>query len=56
MMTSDKPYSEIERMVDMRGMPFISRSTGTVIRRSTSSAARPGHWVITSTMGGDKSG
>jgi len=41
--TSDNPYSEIERMVARCGMPFISRSTGTVISLSTSSAARPGH-------------
>ena len=55
-MTSDNPYSEIERIVVICGMPFISLSTGTVISRSTSSAARPGHWVMTSTMGGDRSG
>jgi hypothetical protein len=43
-------------MVVIRAMPFISFSTGTVISRSTSSAARPGHWVMISTMGGERSG
>ena len=38
------------------GMPFISRSIGTVISRSTSSAEWPGHCVLISTIGGDRSG
>ena len=43
-------------MIVSLGMPFISRSIGTVISRSTSSAAWPGHWVMISTIGGDRSG
>ena len=38
------------------GTPFIPSSTGTVISRSTSSAACPGHCVTISTIGGDRSG
>ena len=38
------------------GSPFICSSTGAVINRSTSSAAWPGHWVMISTIGGDRSG
>ena len=56
MMTSDSPYSEIERTTRRFGMPFIATSTGTVISRSTSSDARPGHCVMTSTIGGDEVG
>ena len=56
MITSDNPYSEIERTTRRLGIPFIATSTGTVINRSTSSDARPGHCVITSTMGGERSG
>ncbi len=56
MRTSDSPYSEMERSVVMCGMPFISTSSGTVMRRSTSSAAWPGHWVMNSTIGGERSG
>src|SRR6478672_3366620 len=37
-------------------MPFISTSSGIVMRRSTSSAAWPGHCVTICTMGGDSSG
>ncbi len=55
-MTSDSPYSEMERCVVSCGTPFISRSTGTVMSRSTSSAACPGHWVMISTIGGERSG
>ena len=55
-MTSDRPYSEIERSTETRGMPFMPRSTGTVISRSTSSEVWPGHWAMTSTIGGDRSG
>src|SRR5450631_4140747 len=46
----------MERFVVVRGIPFIPSSTGTVISRSTSSAACPGHWVMISTMGGERSG
>ena len=46
----------MERCVVICGMPFIPPSTGTVISRSTSSAAWPGHCVMISTIGGDKSG
>ena len=56
MMTSDNPYSEIERTLSVFGMPFMPISTGTVISRSTSSAVCPGHCVTISTMGGDRSG
>ena len=56
MMTSDSPYSEIERTTFTRSTPFISVSIGTVTSRSTSSAALPGHCVMISTIGGDKSG
>ena len=38
------------------GRPFISSSVGTVISRSTSSAAWPGHCVMISTRGGERSG
>src|ERR1041384_8174140 len=34
----------MDRATSSRGSPFISVSTGTVISRSTSSAAWPGHW------------
>src|SRR5208282_2567974 len=37
-------------------MPFISISSGIVTRRSISSAAWPGHWVMISTWGGERSG
>src|ERR1700733_3678685 len=37
-------------------MPFISTSIGIVMRRSTSSAAWPGHCETTWTCGGDRSG
>jgi hypothetical protein len=40
----------------MCGMPFMPISIGTVMSRSTSSAACPGHCVMISTMGGDKIG
>ena len=40
----------------MCGTPFISSSRGSVTRRSTSSAAWPGHWVMSSTWGGARSG
>ena len=56
MRMSERPYSEMERMTFMCGIPFISISSGTVMRRSTSSAAWPGHWVMISTIGGDRSG
>ncbi len=56
MITSDRPYSEIERTTVRLGMPFISISIGTVISRSTSSGAWPCHCVITSTIGGEMSG
>ena len=56
MMTSESPYSEIERITAIFGTPFISTSVGIVTRRSISSAACPGHWVMTSTIGGDRSG
>src|SRR5450755_45647 len=46
----------MERFVVVRGIPFRPSSTGTVISRSTSSAACPGHWVMTSTLGGERSG
>ena len=47
--TSERPYSEIDRIVTICGTPFISSSRGSVTRRSTSSAAWPGHWVMSST-------
>ncbi len=43
-------------MIVSRGSPFISTSIGTVMSRSTSSAAWPGHWVMISTIGGERSG
>ena len=55
-LTSDNPYSEIDRIIEVFGMPFMPFSTGTVMSRSTSSALCPGHWVTMSTIGGDKSG
>ncbi|CAM5343079.1 hypothetical protein RLIN73S_00582 [Rhodanobacter lindaniclasticus] len=54
--TSDKPYSDTERLVTMPGMAFMPSSTGTVISRSTSSAECPGHCVTRSTIGGDRFG
>src|SRR6185437_3856676 len=54
--TSDRPYSETERMTFRFGVPFMPASTGTVISRSTSSAAWPGHWDMISTIGGETSG
>src|ERR1035437_2005588 len=56
MRTEDRPYREIERTTFTRSTPFISVSIGTVTRRSTSSAARPGHCVVIWTIGGDRSG
>src|SRR5580704_1946994 len=56
MITSDSPYREIDRTTVTFGMPVISVSTGMVINRSTSSEAWPGHWVMISTMGGERSG
>src|SRR5512141_1566703 len=53
---SDSPYSDTERTTFTRSTPFISVSMGTVTRRSTSSAAWPGHCVEISTIGGDRSG
>ena len=38
------------------GAPLNAVSSGIVISRSTSSAAWPGHWVMISTLGGDRSG
>ena len=52
----DSPYSETERVTTRYGKPFSSVSIGTVISRSTSSAAWPGHCVVISTIGGDTSG
>ena len=46
----------IERTTLSPGSPFISVSIGTVMSRSTSSAAWPGHWVTISTIGGEMSG
>ena len=40
----------------MCGTPFISTSIGSVTSRSISSAAWPGHCVMTSTIGGERSG
>ena len=54
--TDDRPYSEIDRSASSLGMPFISTSSGIVIRRSTSSAACPGHCVTIWTLGGARSG
>ena len=45
-----------QRSALKRGIPFIPRSTGTVTSRSISSAEWPGHWVITSSIGGERSG
>ena len=55
-LTSDSPYSEIDRITLRFGVPFMPASTGTVMRRSTSSAAWPGHCAMISTMGGEISG
>ena len=41
--TFDSPYSDTERVTTRFGRPFSSVSIGTVISRSTSSAACPGH-------------
>ena len=38
------------------GTPFISISVGSVTSRSISSAACPGHCVMISTIGGERSG
>ena len=46
----------MERSESSRGMPFISISSGMVTSRSTSSEACPGHWVMISTCGGERSG
>ena len=46
----------MERVTVAPGRPFISISAGTVINRSTSSEVWPGHWVISSTIGGERSG
>ncbi len=40
----------------MCGTPFISASSGSVTRRSTSSAAWPGHCETISTLGDERSG
>ena len=45
--TTESPNSEMERTVERCGMPLICTSMGTVTCCSTSSAARPGHWVMT---------
>src|ERR1022692_3741944 len=48
----ERPYREMERSVSSRGMPLSSISSGMVTRRSISSGAWPGHWVMSSTCGG----
>ena len=44
---SDSPNVLFERMNSSPGVPLSSRSSGMVIRCSTSSAAMPGTWVTT---------
>ena len=46
----------MERCTSSFGTPFISISVGSVTNRSISSAAWPGHCVMISTMGGERSG
>ena len=46
---SDSPNRLSLRMRVMPGVPLSSRSRGTVMRRSISSGALPGSWVITVT-------
>ena len=47
--TTESPNSEIERSATRCGSPLSAFSTGMVTKRSTSSAAWPGHSVITCT-------
>ena len=54
--SAESPYSEIERRLSIFGIPFISTSSGIEISRSISSDAWPGHWVMISTCGGERSG
>ena len=54
--SAESPYSEMDRNASIFGMPFISTSRGMEMRRSISSAACPGHCVMISTCGGDRSG
>src|ERR1035441_7935127 len=42
----ESPYREMERSESSRGMPLSSISSGMVTRRSISSGAWPGHWVL----------
>ncbi len=46
MVTTESPKIEMERIDARRGIPFIWFSTGTVTRRSISSAAWPGKRVM----------
>ena len=46
---SDRPNRLSLRIRVMPGVPFSSRSSGTVTRRSISSGALPGSWVMTVT-------
>ena len=47
MVTTDSPKSEMDRRETRWGNPFSAFSTGMVTNRSTSSAACPGHSVMT---------
>ncbi len=47
MVISDRPKVLFERMNSRPGVPLSSRSSGTVMRCSTSSAAMPGACVMT---------
>ena len=48
-MISDSPNRLSLRISVIPGVPFSSRSSGTVTRRSISSGALPGSWVMTVT-------
>ena len=52
----ERPNNVSERRNVTFAMPFSSFSSGTVIRRSTSSAACPGQRVMTSTFTSPTSG
>ena len=47
MVISDRPNVLLDRMNSRPGVPLSSRSSGIVMRCSTSSAAMPGAWVTT---------
>src|ERR1039457_6125879 len=50
----ESPYREMERSESSRGMPLSSISSGMVTRRSISSGAWPGHWVMSKSLLADE--